>query len=73
MGRLTIPVEESNALAKSIYQYHAERQYGISLIGLRPEPFVVSNRIGNFPDEAFVFWPLRLPNNGFPEVWFYRR
>ncbi len=69
----TLPVEESNELAKSIYKYHAEQQYGISLIGLRPEPFVVSNRIGNFPDEAYVFWPLRSPNNGFPEVWFYRR
>ena len=69
----TLPIEESNALAKSIYKYHAENQYGISLIGLRPEPFVVSNRLGNFPDDAFVFWPLRSPNNGFPEVWFYRR
>ena len=69
----TLPTEEANALARSIYQYHAEQQYGISLIGLRPEPFVVSNRIGNFPEQGFVFWPLRSPNNGFPEAWFYRR
>ena len=69
----TLPIAESNELAKEIYKYHAENQYGISLIGLRPEPFVVNDAIGNFPDEAFVFWPLRSPNNGFPEVWFFRR
>ncbi len=67
-----LPPAEANALAKEIYAYHADQQYGISIVGLRPEPFVVSRDIGNFPSKGVVFWPLRSPNNGFPETWFYK-
>tara|TARA_Y100001960_G_C14620969_1_gene800723 strand:- start:265 stop:1167 length:903 start_codon:yes stop_codon:yes gene_type:complete len=67
-----LPPAEANALAKEIYTYHAEEQYGISIVGLRSEPFVVSRDIGNFPSKGVVYWPLRSPNNGFPETWFYK-
>ena len=67
-----LPPDEANKLAQSIYAYHAEMQYGVSIVGLRPEPFVVSRDIGNFPSKGVVFWPLRSPNNGFPETWFYK-
>ena len=32
---------------------------------------VVKNELKNVPDEAGNDWPLRTPNTGFPEQWYF--
>ena len=34
-------------------------------------PAIIKNAMQNVPANVPVFWPLRTPNNGYPEVWFY--
>ena len=63
--------EEAAEVAKEIYKYHAEQAFAINTAGLLPSPAIVKNAMQNVPADVPVFWPLRTPNNGYPEVWFY--
>ena len=65
------PPDRAAAAAKEIYKYHAEQAFAINTAGLAPSPAIVKNNMRNVPDFLPVFWPLRTPNNGYPEVWFY--
>jgi len=70
----TLPTEERNALARAIYTQIVEKQYNIGLVGLSPMVqgvIVVNNRVQNVPDKAGNDWPLRTPNTGFPEQWWF--
>ncbi len=67
----TLPIAEANALAKEIYKYHADQAWALNTAGLLPSPAIIKNAMQNVPANVPVFWPLRTPNNGYPEVWFY--
>ena len=67
----TLPIAEANVLAKEIYKYHAEQAWALNTAGLLPSPAIIKNAMQNVPANVPVFWPLRTPNNGYPEVWFY--
>ena len=69
-----LPAAERNALGKEIYRTIVENQYNIGIVGLSPMVqgvIVVKNGLNNVPETAGNDWPLRTPNTGFPEQWFY--
>ena len=69
-----LPPAERNALGKEIYKTIVENQYNIGIVGLSPMVqgvIVTNNDLKNVPDEAGNDWPLRTPNTGFPEQWYY--
>ena len=69
-----LPEAERNALGKEIYKTIVENQYNIGIVGLSPMVqgvVVVNNELNNVPDSAGNDWPLRTPNTGFPEQWYY--
>ncbi len=71
-----LPPAERNALGKEIYRTIVENQYNIGIVGLSPMVqgvIVKKNELRNVPDTAGNDWPLRTPNTGFPEQWFYAR
>ena len=71
-----LPPAERNALGKEIYKTIVENQYNIGIVGLSPMVqgvIVTNNDLKNVPDEAGNDWPLRTPNTGFPEQWFYAK
>ena len=69
-----LPSAERNALGKEIYRIIVENQYNIGIVGLSPMVqgvLVVKNDLNNVPEVAGNDWPLRTPNTGFPEQWFF--
>lgn len=71
-----LPEAERNELGKEIYRTIVENQYNIGIVGLSPMVqgvIVVNNDLKNVPDTAGNDWPLRTPNTGFPEQWYYDR
>ena len=69
-----LPEAERNALAQEIYRTVVENQYSIGIVGLSPmvQGIVVKkNTLHNVPDIAANDWPLRTPNTGFPEQWYF--
>ena len=69
-----LPPAERNALGKEIYRTIVENQYNIGIVGLSPMVqgvIVTNNNLRNVPDTAGNDWPLRTPNTGFPEQWYY--
>ena len=71
-----LPPVERNALGKEIYKIIVENQYNIGIVGLSPMVqgvIVTNNDLRNVPDEAGNDWPLRTPNTGFPEQWYFAR
>ena len=69
-----LPTAERNALGKEIYKTIVENQYNIGIVGLSPMVqgvVVVTNDLKNVPDAAGNDWPLRTPNTGFPEQWYF--
>ena len=69
-----LPSAERNALGKEIYKTIVENQYNIGIVGLSPMVqgvIVRKNELKNVPDEAGNDWPLRTPNTGFPEQWYF--
>ena len=71
-----LPPAERNALGKKIYQTIVENQYNIGIVGLSPMVqgvIVTNNDLRNVPVEAGNDWPLRTPNTGFPEQWYFAR
>ena len=70
----SLPDIERNALGKAIYKTIVENQYNIGIVGLSPMVqgiIVKKNTLTNVPDKAGNDWPLRTPNTGFPEQWYY--
>ena len=71
-----LPPAERNALGKEIYKTIVENQYNIGIVGLSPMVqgvIVTNNDLRNVPNEAGNDWPLRTPNTGFPEQWYFAR
>ena len=71
-----LPPAERNALGKEIYKTIVENQYNIGIVGLSPMVqgvIVTNNDLRNVPDAAGNDWPLRTPNTGFPEQWYYAK
>ena len=69
-----LPPVERNALGREIYKTIVENQYNIGIVGLSPMVqgvIVKKNELKNVPDAAGNDWPLRTPNTGFPEQWYY--
>ena len=69
-----LPSVERNALGKEIYKTIVENQYNIGIVGLSPMVqgvIVTKDTLKNVPDEAGNDWPLRTPNTGFPEQWYF--
>ncbi|MYC08225.1 MAG: hypothetical protein F4X57_13810 [Chloroflexi bacterium] len=65
---------ERNALGREIYKFIVENQYNIGIVGLSPMVqgmIVKKNELRNVPDIAANDWPLRTPNTGFPEQWYF--
>ena len=65
---------ERNALGREIYKTIVENQYNIGIVGLSPMVhgiIVKKNELRNVPDIAANDWPLRTPNSGFPEQWYF--
>ncbi|MYC06612.1 MAG: ABC transporter substrate-binding protein [Chloroflexi bacterium] len=70
----SLPEAERNALGKGIYRTIVENQYNIGIVGLSPMVqgvIVKKNNLNNVPDTAANDWPLRTPNTGFPEQWYF--
>ena len=70
-----LPEVERNWLGKEIYRTIVENQYNIGIVGLTPMVhgvIVKKNNLNNVPDEAANDWPLRTPNTGFPEQWYFQ-
>jgi len=69
-----LPEVERNWLGKEIYKTIVENQYNIGIVGLTPMVhgvIVKKNSLNNVPDTAANDWPLRTPNTGFPERWYF--
>ena len=69
-----LPEVERNWLGKEIYKTIVENQYNIGIVGLTPMVhgvIVKKNNLNNVPDTAANDWPLRTPNTGFPEQWYF--
>ena len=69
-----LPPAERNALGKEIYRTIVENQYNIGIVGRSPMVqgvLVVKSGLKNVPDTAGNDWPLRTPNTGFPEQWYF--
>ena len=69
-----LPPAERNALGKEIYRTIVGNQYNIGIVGLSPMVqgvIVRKNELKNVPAEAGNDWPLRTPNTGFPEQWYF--
>ena len=72
----TIPKAEHDALAKELYTHLVQEQYNIGIVGLSPmvQGVIVKKKtLNNVPDTAGNDWPLRTPNTGFPEQWYYSK
>ena len=72
----TLPEAERRALAQRLWAEHVENMYSIGTVGASPMlqgVIVVQNALKNFPEKAGNDWPLRTPNTGFPEQWFFDR
>ena len=72
----TLPKEESDALARELYTQLVQEQYNIGIVGLSPmvQGVIVKNsNLENVPDKAGNDWPLRTPNTGFPEQWYFSK
>jgi len=72
----TLPKAEADALARELYTELVEEQYAIGIVGLSPmvQGVIVKNsNLNNVPDKAGNDWPLRTPNTGFPEQWFFSK
>jgi len=72
----TIPKAEHDALAKELYTQLVQEQYNIGIVGLSPmvQGVIVKKKtLRNVPDTAGNDWPLRTPNTGFPEQWYYSK
>ena len=71
-----LPEAERNALGREIYKTIVENQYNIGIVGLSPMVqgvLVVNNELQNVPETAGNDWPLRTPNTGFPEQWYFAK
>ena len=69
-----LPEVERDALGKAIYRTIVENQYNIGIVGLSPMVhglIVKKNELRNVPGIAANDWPLRTPNTGFPEQWYF--
>ena len=64
--------DDRDRLGKEIGRMHAEYQWVISPVAAVPNPFIVSNRLGNVAEVAASVWQIRTPSNLFPEVFFFR-
>ena len=72
----TLPKEEADALARELYTELVQEQYAIGIVGLSPmvQGVIVKNsNLNNVPDKAGNDWPLRTPNTGFPEQWYFSK
>jgi peptide/nickel transport system substrate-binding protein len=65
--------EDRDRLGQEIGRLHAENQWVVSPIAAVPNPFIVSNNLGNVAEVAASVWQIRTPANTFPEVFFFRR
>ena len=65
--------EDRNRLGKEIGRLHAENQWVVSPIAGVPNPFIVSNNLGNVAEVAASVWQIRTPANTFPEIFFFRK
>ncbi len=63
--------EEQVEIAQEIYRIWGPQLYHIGTVGMTPAPFIVSERLRNFPDVLGNDWPLRTPGNGNPEQYFF--
>jgi len=72
----TLPEKERRALAQKLWADHVENMWSIGTVGASPMlqgVIVVRNDLKNFPRSAGNDWPLRTPNTGFPEQWFFSK
>jgi len=72
----TLADAERNELGKKVWRTVVDEMVNIGIVGLSPMVqgvLVVKNDLKNVPDKAGNDWPLRTPNTGFPEQWFFDR
>jgi peptide/nickel transport system substrate-binding protein len=65
--------EDRDRLGKEIGRMHGEWQWVIAPVAAVPNPFIVSNNLGNVAEVAASVWQIRTPANLFPEVFFFRQ
>ena len=64
--------EEGVDIGKEIWRRYAEDLYVIGIIGQAPQPYIVSNRLGNVPEFAIDGPAYRSPSPAFLEQFFFR-
>ena len=64
--------EEGAAIGREIWRRYAEDLYVIGIIGQAPQPYIVSNRLGNVPEFAIDGPAYRSPSPAFLEQFFFR-
>ena len=64
--------DEGIEIGKEIWRRYAEDLYVIGIIGQAPQPYIVSNRLGNVPEFAIDGPAYRSPSPAFLEQFFFR-
>ncbi len=74
-GAAAPPGPEKDKIAREIFQWHAENQWVIGMIGQTPVTmglFVVNNDLGNVPDSWVNILTSTIPNQAFPVQWYFK-
>ena len=68
-----VSLEDAAAKVQEAFRLMTGGAYVLGLVGQVPCVVVISNNMGNVPEEAACNWPIRTPANAFPEGYFFRQ
>jgi peptide/nickel transport system substrate-binding protein len=68
-----VSLEDAAAKVQEAFRLMTGGAYVLGLVGQVPCVVVISNNMGNVPEEAACNWPIRTPANAFPEGFFFRQ
>lgn len=67
----TPDVNQRIELGRRILASQAEHLWAIGTVGLAPQPFLISDRLRNVPDEGFWGWDSRWTMPYYTETWYF--
>ena len=68
-----VSLEDAADKIQEAFRLMMEGAYTLGIVGEVPCVVVISNNMGNVPEQAACNWPIRTPANAFPEGYFFRQ
>ena len=68
-----VSLDDAADKVQEAFRLMMDGAYTLGLVGQVPCVVVISNNMGNVPEEAACNWPIRTPANAFPEGYFFRQ